>query len=178
MPSTPYDAKGLLKSAIRDQNPVIFIEHKLIYRCKGEVPEDEYLIELGSADVKRSGKDVTVVATSRMVHQSLSAAEELEKEGIQVEIIDPRTLRPLDTDTILESLSKTGRLITVHEGWKTGGFGAEVVATVCEAGFGLLKAPPLRLGAADVPPPYSPALETISVPSKSTIIEHVKAMLA
>lgn len=177
MPSTPYDAKGLLKSAIRDQDPVIFIEHKLIYRYKGEVPEHEYLVELGSADVKRSGRDVTVVATSRMVHETLSAAEELQREGIEIEVIDPRTLRPLDTNTILESLSKTGRLITVHEGWKTGGFGAEVVATICETGFDLLKAPPLRLGAADVPPPYSPALEVISVPSKKTIIECVTAML-
>ena len=178
MPSTPYDAKGLMKSSIRDPNPVVFIEHKLTYRYKGGVPEEEYLIELGKADVKRLGGDVTVVATSRMVHESLAAAEELQKEGIEVEVVDPRTLVPLDTDTILGSVKKTGRLIVVHEGWTRGGFGSEVVSVVCETGLGLLKAPPLRLGAADVPPPYSPVLERISIPSRESIARAVRAMMA
>ncbi|HDY68716.1 hypothetical protein LCGC14_1580880 [marine sediment metagenome] len=178
MPSTPYDAKGLLKASIREPNPVVFIEHKLLYGYKGEVPDEEYLIELGSADVKREGQDVTVVATSKMVHESLSAAEELEKENIRVEVIDPRTLVPLDIDTIMRSLKKTGRLIVVHESWKTGGFGAEVVARVCENGFNLLKAPILRLAGADVPPPFSPPLQKISIPRKDSIIQAVREMLA
>lgn len=178
MPSTAYDAKGLMKSAIRDPNPVIYIEHKLTYRHKGEVPEGEYVVEIGKADVRRAGGDVTVVATSRMVHESLAAAEELEKEGIAVEVIDPRTLVPLDMDTILGSLKKTGRLIVVHEGWTRGGFGSEVVSAVCETAFDLLKVPPRRLGAADVPPPYSPALEKISIPSRESIARAVRAMMA
>ncbi len=178
MPSTPYDAKGLMKSSIRDPNPVVFIEHKLTYRYKGGVPEGEYLVELGKADIKRPGGDVTVVATSRMVHESLAAAEELQKEGIEVEVVDPCTLVPLDIDAILGSVRKTGRLIVVHEGWTRGGFGSEVVSKVCEMGLGLLKAPPLRLGAADVPPPYSPALERISIPSRESIARAARAMMA
>ena len=177
MPSTAYDAKGLLKSAIRDPNPVIFIEHKLIYRSACEVPEEEYLVPLGVADIKREGNHVTVVATSRMVHESIAAAEELDREGISLEIVDPRTLMPMDLNKILQSVRKTGRLVVVHEGWKTGGYGAEVVARVCEAGPNLLKAPPLRLGAADVPPPYSPPLEELSIPSKKSICEAIRAFL-
>lgn len=177
MPSTPYDAKGLMKSAIRDPNPVVFIEHKLIYRASGEVPEEEYLIDIGSADIKRQGRDVTVVATSRMVHEALAAAEELAGEGIEVEVVDPRTLMPLDMGTLLASLEKTGRLITVHEGWKTGGYGGEVVAKVCEMGFHLLKAPPVRLGAADTPIPFSPVLETAAKPSAPSIVKAVREML-
>lgn len=178
MPSTPYDAKGLLKTSIRDPNPIIFIEHKLTYRNIGEVPEEEYLIELGVADVKKQGKDVTVVATSKMVNESLASAKELEKEGIEIEIIDPRTLVPLDMDTILKSLRKTGRLVVVHEGWKTGGFGAEVLAKICETSMDLLKVPPLRIAAADVPPPYSPVLEKISIPNRESITEGIRKMMS
>ncbi len=178
MPSTPHDAKGLLKTAIRDPNPVVFIEHKLTYRNTGEVPAEEYLIEFGSADVKRSGGDVTVVATSRMVDETLAAADELEKEGIDIEIIDPRTLVPLDVDTILQSVSKTGRLVVVHEAWKTGGFGAEVVARVCETRKDLLKALPVRIAATDVPPPYSPVLERISIPTRESIANRIRQMMS
>jgi pyruvate dehydrogenase E1 component beta subunit len=176
MPSTPYDAKGLLKAAIRDPNPVVFIEHKLTYRHQGEVPQEEYVVQLGTADIKRDGQDVTIVATSRLVHESMTAAEALEKDGINVEIVDPRTLVPLDLDTILKSLKKTGRLLVVHEGWKTGGFGAEVVAKVCETGFDLLAGPTRRLGA-EVPPPFSPVLEKISIPRSESIADTVKDML-
>lgn len=174
MPSTPYDAKGLMKAAIRDPNPVIFVEHKLTYRTTGEVPEEEYVLELGSADIKREGRDVTVVATSKMVHESLAAAEELAKEGIEVEVVDPRTLMPLDMETILASLEKTGRLIAVYEGWTTGGYGAEVVAKVCETGFEYLKTPPLRIGAADVPLPFSPPLEKAAKPGAESIMHGVR----
>ncbi len=178
MPSTAYDAKGLLKSAIRDPNPVIFIEHKLTYRTVGELPEEEYLVPLGVADVKREGGDVTIVATSKMVQESLAAAEELAHEGISVEVVDPRTLKPLDLELILQSVRKTGKLVVVHEAWKTGGYGAEILAKVCEAGHDLLKASPLRICAADVPPPYSPPLEEISIPSKKTICEGIRTMFA
>ncbi len=177
MPSTPYDAKGLLKAAILDPNPVVFIEHKLIYRYQGEVPKEDYIVEIGSADVKREGIDVTIVATGRMVHESMTAADELSNEGINAEIIDPRTLVPLDIDTILKSLEKTGRLLVVHEAYKTCGFGAEVVAKVCEVGFDLLKGPAIRLASA-VPPPFSPALEKISIPRRESIIEAIKKMVA
>lgn len=178
MPSTPYDAKGLLKSAIRDSGPVIFIENKLLYGKKGSVPEEEYVIELGVADVKRIGTDITVIATSRMVLESLEAAEELEKEGINVEVIDPRTLVPLDAKTILNSVKKTGRVIIVHEAWKRGGFGAEIVAEIVENGFDFLKTPIKRVAGKEVPIPYSPELEKLAIPNKEEIIMAIKETLS
>lgn len=174
MPSTAADAKGLLKSAIRDDNPVIFIEHKLLYAQKGEVPEGEFLVPLGKADVKRQGSDVTVVATSLMVSRTLEAAERLAAEGISVEVIDPRTLRPLDIETICASLEKTGRLVIVHEACKFGGFGAEIAAQVMENAFFSLDAPPVRVCGADVPIPFSPVLEDAVVPSVEQIMEAVR----
>lgn len=178
MPSTPYDAKGLLKTAIRDPGPVIFIEHKLLYGKKGHVPEQEYIIELGVADVKRIGTDITVIATSRMVLESLEAAEELEKEGISVEVIDPRTLVPLDTKTLFNSVKKTGRVVIVHEAWKRGGFGAEIVAEIVENCFDFLKTPIKRVAGKEVPIPYSPELEKLAIPNKEEIIIAIKETLS
>jgi pyruvate dehydrogenase E1 component beta subunit len=177
MPSTPGDAKGLLKAAIRDPNPVVFVEHKLIYRLTGEVPDGEYLIEIGKAEVKREGRDVTVVATSKMVHETLEAAEALSDQGIDVEVIDPRTLMPLDTETIFRSVEKTGRLVIVHEAWTTGGYGAEIAARVSESAFHYLKGPILRLGAADVPIPYSPPLEEAARPTAAKILSGIQNLL-
>lgn len=178
MPSTPYDVKGLLKAAIRDPGPVIFIENKLLYGKKGFVPEKEYVIELGVADVKRIGTDITVIATSRMVLESLEAAEELEKEGINVEVIDPRTLVPLDAKTILNSVKKTGRVIIVHEAWKRGGFGAEIVSEIAENGFDFLKTRIKRVAGKEVPIPYSPELEKLAIPNKEDIIMAIKETLS
>ena len=177
MPSTAYDAKGLMKAAIRDSNPVVFVEHKLTYRQQDDVPDGDYVVEIGKADVKRKGRDVTIVATSKMVSESLEAAALLAKEGIDVEVVDPRTLMPLDTDAILASIEKTGRLLVVHEAWTTGGYGAEVVARLCELGFRHLKAPPLRLGAADVPIPFSPVLESAAKPGKESIMSAVRRLV-
>jgi pyruvate/2-oxoglutarate/acetoin dehydrogenase E1 component len=177
MPSTPYDAKGLLKSAIRNDNPVMFIEHKLLYNEKGEVPEGEYLIPLGKADVKRAGTDVTVVATSRMVKFSLEAAADLEKEGVSAEVIDPRSLVPLDEETILNSVRKTHRLTIVHEACKRGGFGAELAAVVAERGIEYLDAPIIRVAAADTPVPFSPVLENFHLPDKKKIIDGIRRTL-
>ncbi len=168
-PSTPYDAKGLLKSAIRDDNPVIFIEHKLLYNTTGPVPESDYLIPIGVAEVKRAGKDVTIVATSRLVLFALEAAERLAARGIQAEVIDPRTLKPLDLDTIVRSVEKTGRLVVVNEGALTGGFTAEVAARVQRAAFDWLDAPILQVAAEDVPLPYNGRLELEALPSVNDI---------
>lgn len=174
-PATAYDAKGLLKAAIDDDNPVIFYEHKLLYKTKGHVPEEQYSIPLGKADIKRKGKDVTIVATSIMVHKALDAAAELEKEGIDVEVIDPRTLVPLDEETIIESVKKTGRLIVVHEAVKRGGFGGEIASVVAESeAFDYLDAPIKRLGGLPIPIPYNPNLEKAAVPQTSDIIHAVK----
>lgn len=177
VPSTPYDAKGLLKTAIRDDNPVIFIEHKLLYRVEGEVPEDEYLIPFGKADIKREGKDVTLVATSRMVYKSLSVAEKLAKDGISVEVIDPRTLVPLDIETIKESVKKTGKLVIVHEASKRGGIGAEIGIEVCEEVFDYLDASPKRVAALDTPIPYSPNLENYVLPDEEKIEKAIREVL-
>jgi len=177
MPSTSYDAKGLLKAAIRDPGPVIFIEHKLLYGKKGSVPKEEYIIELGAADVKRKGTDITLIAISRMVLESLEAAEELEKEGISVEVIDPRTLVPLDTKTLFDSVKKTGRVVIVHEAWKRGGFGAEIVAEIVENCFNFLKSPIKRVAGKEVHIPYSPALEKLAIPNKEEIIQAIKESL-
>jgi pyruvate/2-oxoglutarate/acetoin dehydrogenase E1 component len=177
-PSTAYDAKGLLRAAIEDDNPVIFYEHKLLYRTKMAVPEEPYTLPIGQSDVKREGKDVTVIATSVMVHRALEAAELLAKEGIEVEVIDPRTLVPLDIETITESVKKTGRLVVVHEAVKRGGFGAEIVSQVMESdAFDYLDAPIQRLGGLAVPIPYNPVLEKGAVPQLEDIIGAVKATL-
>ena len=171
MPSTPYDAKGLLIAAIRDNNAVVFVEHKLLYKMKGPVPEELYEIPLGTAEVKREGKDLTIVATSIMVQRSLAAAEQLAKEGIEVEVVDPRTLRPLDSGPIIDSVIKTGRVLIVHEAVKTGGFGGELAATIGESkAFGYLDAPIVRLAGLDIPSPYNRTLELHAVPQVEDIV--------
>lgn len=177
MPSTPYDAKGLLKAAIRDNNPVIFIEHKLLYGTRGEVPEGDYVVEIGKGDVKREGTDVTIVATSYMVLEALEAAAELEKEGVSCEVVDPRTLIPLDKDIIRASLEKTNKLVVVNEAWKTGSFAAEIAAVVAEEMFDCLDAPIVRLGALDMPIPYSPGLEPLMIPDKVVIADAVRKLV-
>jgi|YelNatPaOPRAMG01_1025707.scaffolds.fasta_scaffold02552_7 pyruvate dehydrogenase E1 component beta subunit len=178
MPSTPYDAKGLLISAIRDDNPVIFIEHKLLYRTKGLVPEEEYTIPLGTAEIKREGRDVTVIATSLMVVRALAAAEKLAQEGIEVEVVDPRTLKPLDVETILKSVMKTGRVLIVHEAPLTCGFGAEVSARISESeAFYYLNAPIRRLTGLDVPIPYNRNLERSVIPQEEDIIRAVRELV-
>lgn len=172
-PSTPADAKGLLKTSIRDNNPVIFIESEVLYGLKGEVPEGEYTIPLGVAEIKRPGNDVTLVAHAKMVYVALEAAEELEKEGIDAEIIDPRTLRPLDTETILQSIRKTNRAVIVEEGWPFCGIGAQVVDTIQHQAFDYLDAPILRVTGADVPMPYAKPLEHLHAPDKARVIDAV-----
>ncbi len=177
MPTTPYDVKGLLISSIRDDNPVVFIEHKLLYKTKGDVPEEPYEIPLGKADIKREGKDLTIVATSIMVQRSLQAAEELAREGIDVEIVDPRTLRPLDTETIVNSVKKTGKVLIVHEAVKTGGFGGELAGVIAESeAFGYLEAPIIRLAGREVPIPYNRNLEQKAVPQVEDIIEKAREL--
>ncbi len=176
-PSTPADAKGLLTSAIRDDNPVIFLEHKVLYALKGPVPEAPYAIPLGKADVKRAGTDVTVIATQVMVQRALAAAEELARDGISVEVIDPRTLAPLDEATILSSVEKTGRLVVVHEAVKRGGFGAEVAALVSEKALDWLDAPIVRVGARHVPMPYNDALERATIPTQEDIAAAVRSLV-
>lgn len=174
-PSTAYDVKGLLKAAMDDDNPVVFYEHKLLYRTSGHVPEEQYSIPLGKADVKREGTDVTIVATAIMVHKALEAAAELEKEGISVEVIDPRTIVPLDEETIIESVKKTGRLIVVHEAVKRGGIGGEIASMIAESeAFDYLDAPIKRLGGLAVPIPYNPTLEKAAIPQVPDIIAAVK----
>ncbi len=170
MPSTPYDAKGLLKSAIRDDNHVLFLEHKILYNVKGSVPEKEYLIPLGKAEIKRKGDDITIVATSRMVERSLLASAELEGKGINVEVVDPRTLVPLDKETILSSVKKTGRVLIVHEAWEKFGFGAEIAAILAKEAFDYLYAPIERLGAKDTHIPFIPVLEDFVIPKVEDII--------
>lgn len=178
-PSTPYDAKGLLKAAVDDNNPVIFFEHKLLYGMKGEVPEESYSIPLGKADIKREGSDVTVIATSIMVQRSLQAAEELAKEGISVEVIDPRTLVPLDIETIVESVKKTNRAVVVHEAVQRGGYGAEIASLINESeAFDYLDAPVTRLGGKAVPIPYNVNLEKKAVPQVEDIIKAIKSTMA
>ena len=177
MPTTPYDVKGLLISSIRDDNPVVFIEHKLLYKTKGDVPEEPYEIPLGKADIKRDGKDLTIVATSIMVQRSLQAAEELAKEGIDIEVVDPRTLRPLDTETIVNSVKKTGKVMIVHEAVKTGGFGGELAGVIAESeAFGYLEAPIIRLAGREVPIPYNRNLEQKAVPQVEDIIEKAREL--
>ena len=177
-PSTPYDAKGLLRAAIEDDNPVLFYEHKLLYGLKGEVPEESYSIPLGKADVKREGSDITIVATSIMVQRALEAAKLLEAQGISVEVVDPRTLFPLDEETIVNSVKKTGRVIVVYEAVKRGGFGAEIASLIAESeAFDYLDAPIIRLGGAAVPIPYNTILEQKAVPQIDDIVKAAQSIL-
>lgn len=177
VPSTPYDAKGLLKSAIRGNNPVVFCEHKLLYPVEGEVPEEEYTIPFGVADVKREGADATIVATLYMVHKALKAAETLENEGISVEIVDPRTLTPLDRQAIIKSVKKTGRLIVVSEDCKTAGVSAEIAAIVAEEAIDYLDSPIKRVAEPDTPIPFSPPLEQYVIPDEKAIVKAVKEVV-
>lgn len=178
-PSTPYDAKGLLKSSIRSDDPVVFFEHKklILGGVEGEVPEEEYTIPFGEAVVRKEGKDATVVAFGFMVYEALNAAQDLEQEGIDIEVIDPRTIVPLDKDTIFESLEKTGRLVTVEEGRIRSGLGAEIAALACGEYFSLLKAPVQRVAAPMIPVPGSPVLEDLYMPNKNSIVRAVKRAL-
>jgi acetoin:2,6-dichlorophenolindophenol oxidoreductase subunit beta len=178
-PTTPYDAKGLLKSAIRSDDPVLFFEHKKIMfgGIEGEVPDEDYTIPFGQAAVRKKGKDVTLVAFGFMVYEALNAAKELAGEGIDVEVIDPRTIVPLDKDTIFESLEKTGRLVTVEESRLRGGLGAEIAALACSEYFSLLKSPVQRVAAPMVPVPGSGVLEDIYLPNKDAIVRAVKRTL-
>ena len=178
MPSNPYDAKGLLRAAIYDDNPVIFVEHKLLYKTKGPVPEEPYMVPLGQSKVAREGRDVTIVATSIMVSRALQAADALAQEGIEAEIIDPRTLKPLDMTPIIESVKKTGRALVVHEAVKMGGFGGEVVSRIVESeAFDYLEAPVRRLGGLDVPIPYNRTLEYHAVPQVENIVEEARNLV-
>jgi pyruvate/2-oxoglutarate/acetoin dehydrogenase E1 component len=178
LPATPYDAKGLLKSAIREDNPVIFIEHKGLYASKGPVPEEEYLLPLGKAEIKREGKDITVVALSRSVLFAMEAAQQLVREDIDIEIINPMTIKPLDKACIIKSVKKTGRLLIVHEACKMYGFGAEVAAIVAEEAFDFLDAPIKRIGALDVPIPFGMRLENFVLPNAGDIVEAARQLMA
>ncbi|MCP9463793.1 MAG: pyruvate dehydrogenase complex E1 component subunit beta [Nitrospira sp.] len=175
-PATPRDAKGLLKSAIRDPNPVIFIEAQLLYGTKGEVPEGEYTVPIGVSEVKRVGQDVTVVAYSKMLLLALEAAEHLSREGIDIEVIDPRTLKPLDLEPIIASVRKTGRLVIVEEGWRFCGLGAQIADSVYAAAFDYLDASIVRVTGEDVPMPYSRPLEDAAIPDVSRVIQAVKSL--
>ena len=176
-PSEPSDVKGLIKSAIRDDDPVIFFQHKRLFAQTGHVPEDEYIIPIGSAAVKKSGNDITILTYSRMTYLCLDAAEKLAKEEIDVEIVDLRTLKPLDFDLIAESVKKTNNVLIVHEACLTGGFGAEIAARIGEELFDYLDAPVMRIGAKDVPIPFSPVMEGFVLPEVGDVVEGVKKVL-
>ncbi|MDO8738834.1 alpha-ketoacid dehydrogenase subunit beta [Candidatus Deferrimicrobium sp.] len=176
-PSNPYDLKGALKSALRDDNPVLVMKHKAILGMKGEVPEGEYTVPLGKAFVKKEGTDATIVAVSHMVNVSLHAAAKLEEEGISVEVVDPLSLSPLDRETIVASVRKTGRLVTVHEAWKPCGMGAEIGAVVFEECFDFLQAPLVRIASSFNPFPYSPGMEDFTIPGVSRVVEGVRKVL-
>ncbi len=177
MPSTPYDAKGLMKSSIRDDGPVVYIQHRLLHPIRQSVPKGEWVVPLGKADVKREGRDITVVCTSRAVRFTLEAAEELEKEGIAVEIVDPMTLFPIDYETIIESVKKTNRLLIVHEASQRMGIGAEIAAEVTRRAFDFLDAPVERLGARNTPIPFAPVLENYVLPDPTKIRAKIRSML-
>lgn len=178
MPSTPYDAKGLLRAAVLDNNPVIFVEHKLLYKTKGHVPEDRYIVPLSQTKVVRSGKHLTVVATSIMVVRALQAAEQLAQEGIELEVIDPRTLKPLDDAPIIESVKKTGRALVVHEAVEMGGFGGEIAARIAGSeAFDYLEAPIRRLAGLDIPIPYNRELEYHAVPQVESIVREARKLV-
>jgi pyruvate dehydrogenase E1 component beta subunit len=176
-PSDPYDMKGLLKSAVRDNNPVLVFEHMGLGRAKGSVPDEEYTVPIGKGAVKREGKDVTVVAIGMMVPRAIAAAKTLEKDGISVEVVDPRTLVPLDEETILNSVAKTHKVLVVDEGHLRGGAAAEIAATIADKGFDLLDAPIKRLTTPDVPIPFSPPLEKFVIPSDAKIVTAVKELV-
>jgi pyruvate dehydrogenase E1 component beta subunit len=176
-PSTPYDAKGLLKSAIRDDDPVIFMEGETLYGAKGEVPDEEYVIPIGVADIKREGTDVTIIAWSKMVTVALKAAEQLAAEGISCEIVDPRTLRPFDDGPMLASVRKTNRCVILEEGWPVAGLGAQLAFQIQRDAFGELDAPVTRVTGADVPMPYAKNLEHMAMPSPSRVVAAVREVL-
>ncbi len=176
-PSTPYDAKGLLKTSIRDDDPVVFLEHLQLYGTRGEVPDEEYLIPIGVADYKRRGRDLTIVTWGRMVMESMKAANILAEEGIELEIVDLRSLRPLDLSLALESLHKTHRAIVVEEGWRTAGLGAEIAASLQEIGFNDLDAPIARVAGLEVPMPYAKNLERATLPFAEDVVAAARAML-
>lgn len=176
-PATPHDAKGLLKAAIRDDNPVIFIEAQLLYGTKGEVQEGEYTLPIGKAEIKREGKDVTIVAYSKMLLLALEAASDLEKEGIDAEVVDLRTLKPLDVDTLVQSVKKTGRLVIVEEGWRFAGLGAQIADSVYSTAFDALDGPIVRVTGEEVPMPYSRPLEDLAIPDRARIVQAVKQVL-
>jgi pyruvate dehydrogenase E1 component beta subunit len=176
MPSTPYDAKGLLKTAIRDENPVVFFEDKMMYKQKGPVPEEEYTIPLGVADVKREGEDITLVATSSMVQVALAAAKLLEEVGIRAEVIDPRTTWPLDEKTLVQSAKKTSRAIVLDEGYGRYGVTGEIASVISEGAFFNMEAPVKRMGAMHVPIPFSPPLEDLTVPTEQTVFEAARTL--
>ena len=176
IPSTPYDAKGLLKTAIRDENPVVFFEDKMMYKLKGPVPETEYTIPLGVADVKRAGSDITLVATSSMVQVALGAAKMLEEIGLSAEVVDPRTTYPLDKQALIDSAKKTSRAIVVDEGYERYGVTAELASVIADGAFYYLDAPVKRIGALDVPIPFSPPLEDATVPTETTVFEMAKTL--
>ena len=176
MPSTPYDAKGLLKASIRDENPVVFFEDKMMYKLKGPVPEEEYTIPLGVAEVKRKGEDITIVATSSMVQVALGAAELLEKIGLSAEVIDPRTMWPLDEKALVESVKKTSRAVVVDEGYGRYGVTGEIASVIAEGAFYSLEAPVKRMGAMHVPIPFSPRLEDVTVPTEQTVFEAARTL--
>jgi len=176
LPSTPYDAKGLLKAAIRDENPVVFFEDKMMYKLKGPVPAEEYTIPLGVADVKRKGTDITLIATSSMVQVALGAAARLEEAGISAEVLDPRTTWPLDEKTLIESVKKTSRAIVIDEGYERYGVTAEIASVISTGAFYDLDAPVKRMGAMHVPIPFSPPLEDMTVPTEHSVFEAAKAL--
>lgn len=177
IPSTPYDAKGLMKSAIRDENPVAIFEDKMMYRTvKGPVPADDYTVPLGVADVKRQGDDITIVATSSMVHVALEAAAMLKEAGISAEVIDPRTLVPLDKPALIESAKKTGRAMVVDEGYEQYGVTAELASVIADGAFYYLDAPVKRIGAMNVPIPFSPVLEDLTIPNARVVYEMAKSL--
>ena len=176
-PSTAYDARGLLRTALQDENPVLFVEHSLLYGAKGPVPDEPYTIPYGLADVKRQGDAVTIVAYSRMVQVALKAAEGLAEEGIEAEVVDLRSLRPLDTDTVIESVMKTNRAVVAEAGWKTGGFGAEIASTISMEAFDYLDAPVARVAGEEVPMPYNRDLEQAAIPGPAKVLEAVRSVL-
>jgi pyruvate dehydrogenase E1 component beta subunit len=178
MPATPYDAKGLLKTAIRSDNPVMFIEHARLYGVKGEVPDGEYTLPIGVSDIKRPGRDVTIVSWSRMLHVALGAAEELSKSGIECEVIDLRTLRPLDMGPVYDSVEKTHRALVVEEDWTTCGMGAEIAARIVRNRFDSLDGPVERMGQIEVPMPYARNLEELMFPDEKAITRKVMEMAA
>ena len=177
-PSTAYDAKGLLKAAIRDDDPVLYFEHKFLYRrIKDEVPDDDYIVPLGKADVKRAGTDLSIVTFGAMVHTALDAAKQLEADGVQAEVLDLRSLAPLDRDAILTSVAKTSRVLLLYEARRTGGIGGELAAIIAEEAFEYLDAPIMRIASVDAPVPYAPPLEAAFLPSVEKVVAGAKRLV-